>query len=185
MEIKIKNKGFRKIIWIVFIPWLFLTIPFRTEAQSVEYFVKASLLAKIAQYTEWNSINNSEVFVIAVLGKSPFNGELEKLASSVRIKNKPIKISYISNHTQAKECQILYICKSEIKNLDEIIRYFEVKNTMLVSDTPEFSEKGIHFNFYTEKDKTIHFEIDLNALKKSGLKPDLQLLTIGKIINKS
>lgn len=174
-----------KIVWMFFVPWLFLAIPFRTEAQSVEYFIKASLMGKIAQYTEWNSDNNSEFFEIAILGKSPFNGELEKLASSTMIKNKPVKISYIRDYIDARACQILFICKSEEKNLGKIVLYFEDKNTMLVSDTPEFSEKGIHFNFYLDPDKTIHFEIDLNALKKSGLKPDLQLLTIGKIINKS
>jgi len=189
MEIKNEMKGFRKmhrkLIWAVLVPCFFLSVPFMAKAQSVEYFVKASLLTKIAQYTEWDSKNNTEFFEIAILGKSPFKGELEKLASTTRIKNKHIKVKYIQDSNQAKSCQMLFICQSERKNLDEILHAFSTKNVMLISDTPEFSGKGIHFNFYTDKDKTIHFEIDLNALKKSGLKPDLQLLTIGKIINKS
>ncbi len=183
-----KHTGFMKMkgemVRLVFIPLLFLAIPFRTEAQSVEYFVKASLITKIAQYTEWDSTASSDVFEIAILGKSPFKGELEKLASSTQIKNKPIKISYIRNYNEAKTCEIMFVSQSERNNLDEIVKFFEGKNTMLIADTPEFSEKGIHFNFYLDPDKTIHFEIDLNALKGSGLKPDLQLLTIGKIINK-
>jgi len=175
----------RKLIWTGFVAWFFLLAPFLANAQSVEYFVKASLIGKIAQYTEWNSNNNFDNFEIAILGKSPFNGELEKLASGTKINKKAIKINYIANYSQAEACQILFICRSERKKLNEIIDFLENKNILLVADTPEFSGTGIHFNFYTELDKTIHFEIDLNALKRSGLKPDLQLLTIGKIINKT
>jgi len=54
---------------------------------------------------------------------------------------------------------------------------------LLISDSEGFSKKGVHFNFFKEKDETIHFEINLKALAKSGLRPDLKLLSVGKIIN--
>ena len=166
--------------------WLLLLIllsPVITRSQSVEYHVKASLIFKIAQYTEWNSTQNSEAFQIAVLGKSPFKGEFEKLASRFKIKGKSIKIRYIKDYKEAEGAQVLFICQTEKKNIQKTILAFQSKNILLISDSPDFSGEGVHFNFFTQNDETIHFEIDLEALKNSGLKPDLQLVSIGKIIH--
>lgn len=174
-----------KIFYKLFLPvWLLLFLmPTITSSQSVEYYVKASLIFKIAQYTEWNSANDPKSFRIAVLGKSPFTGELEKLAAKTRIKNKPVIINYIKDYKMAEGAEILFICSSEKKILPEIILTYQAKNILLVSDSPSFSGKGVHFNFLMENDETIHFEIDIKALKNAGLKPELQLLSIGKIIN--
>ncbi len=171
----------QKIVAIIFFGLLMFTSHI-AKTQSVEYFVKASLIGKIAQYTEWSSKPNEDVFKIAVLGKSPFSGELENLASGTKIRNKKIEIHYIKEYGEAESCNVLFICRSERKNLNRIVDYFERKNTMLIADTPQFGEEGVHFNFYTEPDSTIHFEINMAALINSGLRPDLQLLSIGKII---
>jgi len=162
---------------------ILLLIPTVLKSQSIESYVKASLLFKIAQYTEWNTANDPKIFQIAVLGKTPFTGELEKIAAKTRIKNKPVVINYINDYKKAEGAEIIFICSSEKKAFPEIIRAYQEKNTLLISDSPNFSGNGVHFNFIVESDETIHFEIDLQALKKAGLKPDLQLLSIGKIIN--
>jgi len=153
------------------------------HSQSIEYSVKASMISKIAQYTSWENLPETEIFTIAVIGKSPFKGELENMSSRIKIKNYPVRIIYMKNYQEAVGCQVLFICASEKKKLSQIIAFFETKNTLLISDSPDFALNGIHFNFYKQIDSTIHFEINLNSMKKNGLKPDLQLLTLGKIIN--
>lgn len=168
-------------IWLLF---LMLFAPTITKSQSVEYHVKASLIFKICQYIEWSKVQNSEEFQIAVLGKSPFKGELENLASRFKLKNKPVKIRYIKDYKEAEGVQVLFICRSEKKNIRKIIPAFQSKNILLISDSPYFSGVGVHFNFFTESDETIHFEIDLEALKNYGLKADMQLVSIGKIIQR-
>jgi hypothetical protein len=151
------------------------------KSQSVEYFVKASLIEKFARFTEWEPNTIGGNFVIGVLGKSPFYNELEKLSIKIKIKNKPVKILYLNNMEDAKVCQVLFICSSEKDNLPEIIKYLGNYNILLVGDTEGFSEKGVHFNFYLEKNENIHFEINVKALAKANLKTDMQLLSLGKI----
>ena len=67
----------------------------------------------------------------------------------------------------------------------QAFKFKTLQSKVKVEYTQDNKSQSYSINLRMEKDKTIHFEIDLNALKKSGLKPDLQLLTIGKIINKS
>lgn len=153
------------------------------SGQSVEYFVKASFIQKFARYTEWpaNSIGNN--FVIGVAGTSPFSNELETLAAQTHIKGKPVKIVYLKNPSEVAKCQILFISNSERRNLTNWLTTCQNQTILLVADTPGFSQKGVHFNFYYNTDETIHFEINVKALAAAGLTADLQLLNIAKIIN--
>ena len=159
-----------------------LSISLLAKSQSVEYLVKASFIEKFARFTEWapNSIGDS--FVIGVLGDSPFSTELETLSSKTKIKSKPIAISYIKDYRNVSGCNVLFICSSEKNNLSKIISSLGNSNVMLVGDTPGYAEKGVHFNFYLTAKGTIHFEINTKALVSSGLKVDIQLLSIGKIV---
>jgi len=154
-----------------------------TDSQSVEYSVKASIIQKIARFTEWETGAIGEYFVIGILGTSPFDGEFERLAAKDRIKNKPVRIIYIKDYHDSRDCQVLFICRSEKDDVKEIVRYLRNSNTLLVSDTPGFSEIGVHFNFYIKENETIHFEVNPKALSGAKLRTDMLLLSLGKIVN--
>lgn len=148
-----------------------------------EYMIKASMIEKFTRFTEWENNSIGEYFVIEVLGEDPFKGELEKMALGIKIMNKPVRISYIQDYHSVKGCQILFISSSEKYKLDDIVKYLENNNILIIGDSPNFCKKGVHFNFYIKNNQTIHFEINLKALIKARLKIDMQLLSIGKIIN--
>jgi hypothetical protein len=153
------------------------------KAQSVEYHLKASLIEKFARYTEWESNTDFTNFTICIIGKSPFNGELEKMAEKTHIKEKPVKITYANSIDDINHIQVLFICKSERKQCSDIIKSIENKNIMIVGDTKGYAELGVHFNFYLKQNHSVHFEVNPKALRKSRLKTDLQLLNIGKVID--
>jgi hypothetical protein len=169
----------RRFIYIIFI---FVHSANILKAQSVEYAIKASFIEKFARFTDWQTISRGEYFTIDILGKSPFKGELEKIAQKVKIKNKPIKLNYISNYSQAANCQVLFICSSEKNNLNEILNFTSSLDILTISDTPGYCKKGVHINFYIDESGTVKYEINLAALKKNKLMVDMQLLSFGKII---
>ena len=169
----------RKIL--VFAIFIYASID--AMAQSMEYFVKASMIEKFARFTEWNNQQSDDSFVICVVGKSPFNGELEKMAEKVKIKNLPVKIIYTRDYKKIQACQVIFICSSEKNHLSDIIENCFLWHILSVGDSPGFSEKGVDFNFYYQTNQTIHFEINPKAIEKSGLKVDMLLLNLGKITN--
>ncbi len=160
--------------------WLGTSI---SQSQSVEYTVKASIVEKFSRFTEWEAGAIGEYFVIDILGDSPFDGEFERLAAKGRIKNRPIRINYIADYHDARDCQVLFICRSERDNVKEIVRYLKGSNTLLVSDSPGFSEMGVHFNFYMKENETVHFEVNPKALSRAKLRTDMLLLSLGKVVN--
>ena len=168
---------------ITFILISLLMICSNAKSQSVEYFVKASFIEKFARFTEWqpNSINES--FVIGVLGENPFYNELEKLSKKTKIKDKPVTVKYFQNLSEVQKCQVLFISSSEKNNITEIIKTLSKMNVLLIGDSPGYAEKGVHFNFYYKKNETLHFEINMKSLVNANLKTDIQLLSLGKIIN--
>lgn len=171
---------FKRSVFIFLVFFLHFSI---SKSQSVEYSLKASFIEKFARFTEWETNVTGENFVIAVLGRSPFYNELGDMAKKTKINGLPVKVIYLKNIEEANACQLIFICSSERKNIPDIIKFIENKNILLIGDTPGYCEQGVHFNFYLESNNTVHFEINVKALEKSKLKPDMHLLSIGKIIN--
>ena len=165
-------------IWFIL---FFFSIP--SESQSLEYSVKAIYLEKFARFTDWPDNISGENFIIAVLGKSPFDGELEKLAKKTKIKNKPLKINYLNEISELSNCQLLFISSSEKDRLSEVLQKVEYQNILTIADMPGACKKGVHINLYTDGSGTVHYEINPEALKKAKLTVEMQLLSYGKIIN--
>jgi uncharacterized protein DUF4154 len=152
----------------------------------MEYLLKAGFIEKFARFTDWpdqSDINDSNTpFIISVIGKSPFKGSLEEIYKKALIKNKSVQIRYISSEKQILDSHILFICKSEKRNLKNILNAVQNKPVMVISDTQGFGEKGSHINLFITKKGTLHFEINVKAVKKSGLSIQLVLLEVAKVI---
>jgi len=169
----------KRLILLLFIFQHFAAL---TNAQSFEYAIKASFIEKFARLTEWQTNLPDNFFVIGLIGKSPFNGELEKLAQKLTIKNKPVKIIYYKNSSEIDNCQILFVCTSEKNNLPAIFDICNSKNILTISDTPGFCKKGTHINLYIDELKTVKYEVNPDKLKSAHLIVDMQVLKFGKLI---
>lgn len=152
----------------------------------MEYLLKGGFLEKFARFTDWppeSGINDPDTpFIISVIGKSPFKGSLEKIYKDGKIKGKPVRIKYIQSLDDIPGCHMLFIAESEERRLPDIVKTAETYPILMVSDTTGFAEMGCHINLYITKKGTLHFEINLNALKASGLSVQLVLLEIAKIV---
>ncbi|MFN8361626.1 MAG: YfiR family protein [Candidatus Kapaibacterium sp.] len=157
-------------------------LPLIVYAQSIEYSVKASFIEKFARFTDWSALPSDDYFVIDVLGESPFNGELETIAKKIKIKNRTVKINYIDNYQDIKNCQLLFISASEKNRISAIMKFIEHQNILAIADTPGFCKKGVHLNFYIDESETVKYEVNPAALKRSNLTVEMQLLSYGKIV---
>lgn len=166
---------------------ILLIFPTFSRSQPMEYLLKAGFLEKFARFTDWPEAggldNADEPFVISVIGESPFKGSLEKLYHTEKIKQRPVRIRYISHPEEINDSRLLFIAESEKKNLNSILAAVRGKPILVVSDTNTFGRKGCHINIYLTPKGTLHFEINLKKVKESGLHMQLVLLEIAKIID--
>lgn len=151
------------------------------SAQNNEYLLKAGFIGKFAEFTQWPDANE-QVFIVQVLGKSPFGNKLEQVYNNMLIHNKIVKIEYISNPSQISSCHLLFVCKSEEYRYNKIIELTRAKPILTVADSPNFATLGGHVNFYITKKQTIHFQVNSKMLSKSKLKMDVMLLNYAAIV---
>jgi len=152
------------------------------KAQNLEYFAKASFIEKFARFTEWPAQNNIDTFRIIVFGKCPIEMPLSKLAQKYTIKNKPISIRSTENRNEIIHCNVLFISAVAENQLSTLLQTIQTLPILTVSDSPGFGNKGVHFNFYNSPEGSIYFEINPSKLKSNGLKVDMYLLELGRVI---
>lgn len=133
------------------------------------------------QWPEGSPVKNkSRPIVLGVIGENPF---LEKqkgedapknwiediyVQQEHKIKSKPVEVRYVSDIDEIRECNILFISKSEKKVLPEILAAARENNVLTFSDTDGFAKKGVHFNFVL-KSGTVRYEINETTMLEAGL----------------
>jgi hypothetical protein len=151
------------------------------EAQTVpEYRLKAELIERFTRFVDWPSHGNGP-FVIAVIGRNPFGTHLHEIASTRRIKGRPLEVRYHDDITDIDRCDILFIASSEKRDLREILARTASRPILTVGDTAGFGAAGVIINFYNSGD-TVRFEINEAALDTSGLRASSKLLKLARIV---
>jgi hypothetical protein len=159
-----------------------------SSAQSLatsEYEIKAAFLFNFAKFVEWPSgalMDTEGSFVIGILGKDPFNTELEQTIGDKTIRGAAIQIERFRSIDNLRPCHILFISESEKMNLPNILVKIGDQSILTVSDMPDFARRGGMIHLYTENNK-VRFIIHTQAAEKAGLKLSAKLLTLAKILS--
>ncbi len=175
-------------VWLkVFCLWVLVgfLLPQNSAAQSKEYLLKAGFIEKFTHFVDWpeKKISNDSVFRISVIGRHRFGTALNDIFSQVKVKNKPVKICYITSIEDIGNSSILIVSSSVGSNLEMILRSIQGKNILTISDANGYSKKGIMINMFL-KDQFIRYDINQKMLNLSGLKMSSLLLNSAETIIK-
>jgi hypothetical protein len=159
-------------------------------AASDEYKVKAAFLFHFTQFVEWPAKtfhDRTAPFVIGVLGEDPFGAYLDDLVRGEKIGGRPLVIRRYKRAEDPTDCQILFICRSETKELDKILAQLKGRSVLTVSDVDTFSRLGGMVRFVTESGKTaalfsIGLRINFEAAKACELTISSKLFRPGTIV---
>jgi len=151
---------------------------------SKEYQVKAAFLFNFAQFVQWPDtvLTNADMpFCIDVFGADPFGAALDETVQGETINGHKIIVRHVEHITDLKDCQVIFICKSEKSRLKEILSGVNSNAVLTVSEIDGFTQDGGDINFYLEGNK-VRFEINPAAAQHDGLKVSSQLLSLGKVV---
>lgn len=156
-----------------------------TLAQSVkETEIKAAFIYHFTSYVEWPPdafSSSSSLFVIGVIGKSEI---IPALRGAVRGKNwneRDFTIKRVEAAKEMRECQVLFVPKSEAKRLPQILDILGDAPVLTVGESEDFARKGGIINFYTEQNR-VRFEINPEAAKRARLTISSKLLHLARIV---
>ncbi len=139
---------------------------------------KALFMFNFAKYIEWPNLSNQNEFIIAIYGNDEITPELQKLASTKKINNKPIVVKIVKSPEEASNAQLFYIPESKSGDINSITSFFSNKQTLLVSDKKGACSEGTAIN-YTMQNGKLKYEICRKNIESHQLKVDQKLISLG------
>jgi len=144
--------------------------------------VKAAFVYNFVKFTSWPPESlppNAAGLTLCVLGQDPLGTALESL-SGKSVNGKVLSVKRIRKREESSGCQMLYVCKSEEKQMDEILR--GVKGGVLsIGEMTNFASSGGIINFIMVKNR-IAFEINVDRAASGGIRFSSQLLRLAAIV---
>jgi hypothetical protein len=156
----------------------------RAQEESKEYQLKAAFLFNFAQFVKWppDSFSNPDApFYIGILGSDPFGSALEETIQGEAINNHRLTVVRARRIEDLKNCQMIFVCRSEEGHVGEILSQIGTKPILTVSEVESFARSGGDIDFYLSGGK-VRFEINPQSALRCGLKISSQLLSLGKIV---
>lgn len=154
-----------------------LASPAVRPADTTELQLKAALIYKFAQFTNWPSLAGAE-FKLCVLGEAAFAEELEKLRTKT-LSRLPVSIGYPATAEAAKSCQVVYLNPEARSDLARWRAALNGLPILTVSDFPEAWQADAMIVFSVEPGGA-KFKINLSAARAVGLSMSAQMLQLAQ-----
>lgn len=107
--------------------------------------VKGELLIRLAYVVTWptNSFQSpTQPFRVGILGTDPFGEALEKTISKRKVGGRPFEILRSSSPRDLASCQIVFIPKTETKNIASVLAAIGQPGVLLVGESEKFCQQG-------------------------------------------
>lgn len=153
-------------------------------APPTEHEVEVAFIHNIAKFVEWPVAHRAgDNLRLCILGQSLFTKAAGPLAGR-RVGELVWEVSPVYSRANLQECRVLFIAASESDNLSSILEGIGGSAVLTVGDSGGYAERGVMVNFYSEE-KKVRFEINVDAVRRNGLKVSSHLLKLARIVHES
>lgn len=147
-----------------------------------EYEIKAAFLYKFTMFVEWPSAafaNPGAPVLVGILGADPFGDALGTVLRGRTVRQRPLQFRTFAQAADAVKagCHVLFVARSEIPRLPEILEAVGARPVLTVGDTEGCAAAGVAINL-VERDRRVRFEINREAAARAGLRISSQLLDL-------
>jgi hypothetical protein len=149
-----------------------------------EYQVKSVYVFNLTRFVEWPESTFEPArcpFIVGVIGENPFGQSLEETLRRENVRGHPLVIQLLKSGDLPGNCQILFICRSEAKNLESLLKQVEGRAILTVSDLDGCAARGVMVNLPVVQG-SVKIEINRAQAELSQLKMSSKLLSLAKIV---
>lgn len=151
---------------------------------SREYQLKSVFLLNFAQFTEWptNTFTNSQApIIIGVIGTDPFGKILDDTVRNETVNGRPLEIQRYQRLEETTNCHVLFIPRSEYRQLDRIVTRTRGKPILTVSDIEGSAFRGVMIRLLTENNK-IRIRVNTDSVAEAHLTISSKLLRVAEVV---
>ena len=153
------------------------------RAQETDYKSYTLFIYNFMKYVEWPESQSKGDFIVAVIGDSPINKELQILASTKKIKGRNIQIRKCNTIEDSYGCHLLFIPSSKSAMVKAAKEQTKDKPVLIVGEREGLAKKGAGLSFVTMDDDELKFDINKKEIEQHQLKIASSLVSLGTLIN--
>lgn len=155
-----------------------------SDDYSVEYKIKAGYLYNFTKFVTWPE-DKDKNFNLCILGDDPF-GDLINPIEQRSAFGRSIKLFRLDSLEKGLHCHLLFASSSINTNLfkKNILITQDFDKTLTVGDGKGFASQGGMIGF-VNRDGKIKLQINLAAIRQSGLKVSAKLLEVAELVEES
>jgi hypothetical protein len=146
--------------------------------------VQAVFLYNFSRFVEWPAqafAAPDDPFVIGIVGSDPFGARLDEAIRNEQVNGHPLTVRRFRSVSDIDNCQILFIDRSEIGHLGQILAALEHHSTLTVSQADGAAQHGVMIQFATENSR-IRLRINVESARAAGLTISSKLLRPAEIV---
>lgn len=172
-------------VWIVLLAVFGMTCAATAAQVSKEYQIKAVCVWRLAQFVTWPDQafeSDQSPIVIGVLGENPFGDALEIAVDDETAHGRKLLVRSYGNLSEIGPCHILFVSRSKMGQIKEILGRLAGHSILTVADFPDFAAShGGMVCLLTHQNK-VKLQINVRAVNSAGLRLDSRLLRSADII---
>jgi len=150
----------------------------------VEYPVKLAFLYNFTKFVEWpvGSFRDAGApMTICIVGDDPFSSNLESELRTRTVGGHPVEVNRLKPTDTLSTCQMVFVPFTAKNQSVRIVKGLKGANTLTVGEAEGFATLGGMINLTVEGNK-LHFEVNLDAAERAGLKISSKLLSMARIV---
>jgi TonB family protein len=148
-----------------------------------DYQVEAAYLFNFAKLAEWpNRVlpDGAPLLIGVVGGDEDFVQVLTATTSGKVAGSHPVQVRHLASAADLKSCAVVFFRSSERHHIHELVAALDGESILLVGEDKSFLQQGGAINLVLENG-IIHFELNPDALERSGIHFSAQVLAQAKI----
>ena len=167
-------------LWVL-LCWVIMSYsPCILAEEPSEYTLKAAFLYNFAVFTTWPD-SHIDTFKLCIYGSDPFGPGLDAMLEKKKINDLTITIHRTNNIDYLDQCQLVFISRSAIASLANVIDVLKNQPILTVADSPNALQLGASLNMDIKENK-ITFEVNLGVARKVGLNLSSRLLSLASMV---
>jgi hypothetical protein len=146
--------------------------------------VKAEFLERFTRFIDWpeGGFKGPESpFALCLLGHTPLEPYLTRMARTRRIKDRSIEVRMLEGPGEVEGCAMVWIPPEAAGSLERVLERTAGKAILTVGETEGLAERGAHISLKREGTR-LTFDINVAQAKRSGLRFSSQLLQLGHVV---
>jgi hypothetical protein len=150
-------------------------------AGDAEDELKSATVLSFLRYTTWPAKASAGVpLIVGVLGRSGFIRTLGALLEGKSVEGRPVRLVEIKPGVDPRCCQVLYFATDKKSDIEPALASAAASHVLTIGEGDRFLEYGGSVNLMVV-DGHMAFEVNMDALERSGVDISSKLLRLGQI----